>query len=348
MNTELANNELLLALKGKRAQRTPVWLMRQAGRYLPEYRALRAKHGFMEMLKSPEVAKEITLQPLRRFPLSAAILFADILTPLVSLGLQVEFVEGEGPVIRNPIVEGRDVKRLALKPASESVPFTLQTVEDLVRELTPLGTPLLGFSGAPFTLAYYACGERDRAAKAVKTFMRKEPEAWVELSTLLEEMVGEYLVAQGKAGASAVQLFDSWVGALSPAAFRASVLPGIQRIVKRVRKEVGIPVIYYAGGASGMLDAVNDVGADCYSLDWKTSLARAARALPSGICFQGNLDPSVLFAPHETICREAAQVLEEAKEVPAHIFNLGHGIIPGTPLEGVECLINFIRGERGR
>jgi uroporphyrinogen decarboxylase len=315
--------------------------MRQAGRYMPEYRALREKHPFLEMVKTPALACEVTLQPINAFDLDAAIIFADILPPLEGMGLQLEFVAGDGPVIRNPIRSAADVHALRTPPPEESLPYTLEALRLVCRELEGRGLPLIGFSGAPFTLAAYAIEGGGSANHArAKSFMMAEPAAWRELMTKLAEVVGRYLLAQARAGAQALQLFDSWVGQLSPADYRDCVLPYSRRALE-IASAAGVPLIHFGTNTGGMLELIAEAGGDVIGVDWRLPLDAAWARLP-GRAAQGNLDPVALLAPWDELRKRAAQVLDAAGGRPGHIFNLGHGILQETPVDNVKRLVDFV------
>ncbi len=319
---------------------TPVWLMRQAGRYLPEYRAIRERLSFIEMCKRPEVACEVTLQPLRRFDLDAAIVFADILLPLEPMGVGFHFAPEGGPVIEQPIRSGRDVRGIrAIDPRSE-LDYVMETLGLVRRELEGR-TPVIGFAGAPYTLASYVVeGGHTRDYAHVKAFMLEDPATFARLMELLAEVVAGYLLAQIEAGAQAVQLFDSWVGWLAPYDYERLVLPHVRYVVDQVRGH-GAPVIYFANGASGMLDLVGRAGADVYGVDWRVALDRAWEQL-GDVAVQGNLDPLALLGPPAAIEARVVDVLERAGGRPGHIFNLGHGLTPQVPPDHVKFLVDTV------
>ncbi len=323
---------------------TPIWLMRQAGRFLPEYRELRDRYSMMERVKTPELAVETTLQPLRRFDLDAGIIFSDILPPLESMGIEVRFDKGDGPAISNAIRTTGDVERLRVPNAEEIAPYTQEAIRIASKELSDR-VPLIGFAGAPFTLAGYAIegGSSHDFARA-KGLMYQEPATWHSLMGKLSEMVGSYLQAQVRAGAGAVQLFDSWVGVLGPADYREFVLPYSKRAVE-MAKASGVPVIHFSTGTSGMLEIIRETGADVIGVDWRVELGAAWDRLGDGVAIQGNLDPMVLLAPLPVLQRRAGDVLRQAAGRPGHVFNLGHGVLPTTPLERVQELVEFVHRE---
>lgn len=337
-------SRFLRACRREPVDATPIWLMRQAGRYMPEYRALRERHPFLEMVKTPELACEVTLQPIKAFDLDAAIIFADILPPLEDMGLHLTFAAGDGPVIHNPVRSVADVEALAMPPAEESLGFTLEAIRLARKELEGRGIPLIGFSGAPFTLAAYAIEGGGSANHALaKTFMLSEPQAWHALMEKLSQVVGEYLLAQARAGAQALQLFDSWVGQLSPVDYRAYVLPHSRRALE-IAAAGGVPIIHFGTNTGGMLDLIAEAGGDVIGVDWRLTLADARRKLGPEVAVQGNLDPVTLLAPWEQLSKAATDVLESAAAIgwPGHIFNLGHGILQGTPVDNVARLVDFV------
>lgn len=325
--------------------------MRQAGRYMPEYRAIRARYGFLEMVKTPELAAEITLQPVRALDIDAAIIYADILPPLEGMGLRLTYEQGEGPVIHNPLRSPADIAALDQPDPRETVGYTLDAIQLVTRELAGR-MPLIGFSGAPFTLASYAIeGGGSREYRRTKQLMYRQPEAWHALMAKLARLVSDYALAQLAAGADAIQLFDSWAGALAPDDYAEFVLPYVQAVVATIRGSVVAaqpaappppPVIYFGTGMSGMLGLLRQVGADVVGLDWRVALDDAWAQLGPGVAVQGNLDPHALFGPWELIERRASMILDRAAGRPGHIFNLGHGILTETPVEQVARLAEFV------
>ena len=320
---------------------TPIWLMRQAGRYMAEYRAVRAKHSMLDAIRTPELACELTLQPIRAFNLDAAIIFADILPILIGMGLNLEFLKGEGPVITNPITSPADIDGLRTPPTQDNLPYTLEAIRLVRRELDGK-TPLIGFSGAPFTLASYAIeGGSSKNHVKVKSFMRAEPDAWNCLMGKLAQVVGDYLVAQVEAGAQALQVFDTWAGVLAPRDYREKVLPYVKRVVERA-KSAGVPVIYFGTDLNGMLSLLPETGADALGVDWRIEIDDAWDQFGPGVAVQGNLDPVLLFAPWDQIQRHVDNILERTAGRPGHIFNLGHGILPETPVDHVRRLADYV------
>jgi uroporphyrinogen decarboxylase len=333
--------------------------MRQAGRYMPEYRALRARHGFLEMVKTPELAAEVTLQPIHAFELDAAIIYADILPPLEGMGLQLTYEQGEGPVIHNPLRTHADVAALAEPDPRETVGYTLDAIRLVQRELGGR-VPLIGFSGAPFTLASYAIeGGGSREYRRTKRMMYSEPATWHLLMQKLAQLVGDYALAQLAAGADAIQLFDSWAGALAPNDYAEYVLPYVQQVIATIKSRTGVqlnappehqhdsaqhaaPVIYFGTDTAGLLGLLRQSGADVIGVDWRIALDDAWAQLGPGVAIQGNLDPHALFAPWPEIERRATDILNRAAGRPGHIFNLGHGILTETPVENVARLAEFV------
>ena len=316
--------------------------MRQAGRYMPEYRALRQEHTFLELVKTPELACQVTLQPVDAFDLDAAIIFADILPPLAAMGLELEFVEGEGPVLHNPVRSEADVAALFVPPPEEALGFTLAAIRLARQALDPLGIPLIGFSGAPFTLAAYAVeGGGSRNHDRVKGLMMGYPTVWHDLMTRLSDMVGRYLLAQAHAGAHVLQVFDSWAGVLSPEDYRRYVLPYSRRAIKTGR-QTGVPIIHFGTNTAGFLEDIRDAGGDVIGVDWRIDLSTAWQRLGETVAVQGNLDPTALLAPWPALEERARQVLDQAAGRPGHIFNLGHGVLQATPTDNVKRLAEFV------
>jgi uroporphyrinogen decarboxylase len=322
--------------------------MRQAGRYMPEYRALREKHTLLEICAQPALAAEVTLQPIKRLDVDAAIIFADILLPLVPMGIDLEFAAGEGPVIHNPVRTRADVERLRVLDPEEAVPATLEAIQFVTNEL-PSDLPLIGFAGGLFTVASYMIeGGSSRNYLRTKQLMYGEPETWTLLMERLAEMTSRYLRGQVEAGARAVQIFDSWAGALSPLDYRTHVLPHTQRIVASLQA-LDVPVIIFGTSTSGMLDLLAQSGADVVGVDWRIELIHAWQRIGQARAVQGNLDPVLLFAPQAEIERQVDAILRQAGKRDGHIFNLGHGILPQTPVENVQFVTELVhqRTERG-
>ncbi|MDB4943146.1 MAG: Uroporphyrinogen decarboxylase [Labilithrix sp.] len=338
------NDRFLRACRREPTDCTPVWMMRQAGRYMPEYRALRAKHTMLEVCKTPELAREVTLQPLR-FGMDAAILFADILLPLEPMGAPFDFHKGEGPVIFSPVTCKADVDKLHDFEIEEGLGYVLDAIKLLKKDLK---VPLIGFAGAPFTLASYLIegGKSSSFAKA-KRFMFAEPETFGALLAKLSEVVRRFLHKQIDAGVDAVQLFDSWVGQLSAVDYRTYILPHVQGILKDVEKR-GVPVIHFGTGTYHLLEAQREAGGTVIGLDWRTPLDEGWKKVGHDRAVQGNIDPTVLLGPRDVAEKHAARVLEQAGGRPGHIFNVGHGILPETPMENVEAIVEFVHRTSAR
>lgn len=325
---------------------TPVWFMRQAGRYMAEYRAIRQKYSLLEICAQPELAAEVTLQPVKALGVDAAILFADILLPLVPMGLDLEFAAGEGPVIHNPVRSADDVARLRPVEPRERLGHVLEAVR-LVRREVEGKQALIGFAGAPFTLASYIIeGGPSKNYRRTKEMMYAQPATWERLMERLSEVVAAYLVAQIESGAQAVQLFDSWAGtALGPEDYREYVLPHSRRIFERVRA-TGVPAIHFSVGAGTYLPLLKEAGGEVIGLDWRTPIDWGWQALGRDVAVQGNLDPLALFAPRDELEKRVCAVLDSAAGRVGHIFNLGHGILPETPVENVRAVVEMVHGYR--
>jgi uroporphyrinogen decarboxylase len=339
------NDRFLRACRREAVDRTPVWFMRQAGRYMAEYRALREKHTLLELCRTPELAVEVTLQPIRAFGFDAAILFSDLLIPLAPMGIPFEFQAGEGPVIRAPIRSSADVAALRRFEPREDLGMVLDAVRLLRRELK---VPLIGFAGAPFTLASYAIegGHSDSFART-KGLMYGEPGTWHRLAGLLAEVVADYLRAQVEAGAQAFQLFDSWIGALEEADYREFALPHVRRIFDSLA-DLDVPKIHFGTGTGHLLAAQREAGGTVIGVDWRTPLDEGWRRAGEGVGVQGNLDPTLLFAPRERLLARVDDVLRRAGGRPGHVFNLGHGILPGTPVEAVRAVVDHVHEATAR
>jgi uroporphyrinogen decarboxylase len=324
---------------------TPVWIMRQAGRYLPEYRELRARVDFVELTRSAELAAEATLQPLRRFALDAAILFSDIMTPLQGMGIDLKF--DPGPIVREPIRTDEQVDRLPSLEPQRDVPFVLEAVR-LIRAAAPPGVPLIGFAGAPFTLLCYLVGGRpSKEFERARTFLYAQPHTAERLLEHLADAMAAYLRAQAQAGAQALMLFESWGGLLGLPTYRRFALRAVERTLRALRP-LGVPLIYYANQGSALLEAIAELDVDVVGVDWRSPLGVARRVLGSGKAVQGNLDPAALFAPPADLRREIDQVLAQAGPAPGHIFNLGHGIWPDTDPDAVARLIDHVHERTAR
>jgi uroporphyrinogen decarboxylase len=328
----------LRACRREPTERTPIWMMRQAGRYMPEYRALRAKYGMLEICKNPELAMQVTLQPMQ-LDVDAAILFADILLPLEPMGAPFEFAKGEGPVVHHPIENEAQIDALRTIEPEDGLGYVLEAINLLKGELP---VPLIGFAGAPFTLASYLI-EGGKSAHFLKTkrMMYEHPAAFGKLLGKLAEVVRRFLRAQVAAGVDAIQLFDSWVGQLSPADYRQYVMPHVAHVLSDV-ETLGVPVIHFGTGTATLLEAQREAGGTVIGLDWRTPFAEGWARIGYDRAVQGNLDPAVLFAPPELACAHAQRVLDAAAGRPGHIFNLGHGILPETPVDTVKAVVEYV------
>ena len=339
------SDRFLSACQRKPVDLTPVWFMRQAGRYMAEYRAIRKDHPILEICKTPELAAEVTLQPIRRFDLDAAIIFADILLPLEPMGMRLEFAKGEGPVIHNPVSDAAAVRALRSFDPDEKTPFLMEAIRVVRRELNGK-VPLIGFCGAPFTLASYMIeGGHSRNYIKTKKMMLEAPEIWKELMMKLAKNMSSYLRAQIRAGAQAVQIFDSWVGSLAPGDYREYVMPYSRMMIEELKGE-GVPVIHFGTETNGFLESIRDAGGDVIGVDWRIPIDEAWNRLGPGVAIQGNLDPVVLFGPTREIERRVKDILDRVSGRPGHIFNLGHGILPETPLENLEAVIETVHNYR--
>lgn len=343
--SERFNDRFLRACRRQSTDATPIWLMRQAGRYLPEYRRLREKYPMLELCTTPELAAEVTLMPLKRFAFDAAILFSDLTIPFLAMGVPFTLKENVGPVIAHPLRTEEDISRLRIMEPEEDLPFVFESIHILRQQLK---VPLIGFSGAPFTLAAYLVeGSPSRDFGKVRALLYSQPASWSRLIHVLAENVKRYLLAQIAAGAQAVQLFDSWVGVLNPIVFRSDLLPVMRDIVSALRSN-GVPVIYFGTGTASLLEAMAETGADVIGVDWRIPLDVAWHRLQHACAIQGNLDPAVLLASSETVRTETQKVLQQGNSRAGHIFNLGHGVLPDTPLENVEVLVQTVhRGLSG-
>jgi len=330
-----ATERLLRSCRGEEVDRPPVWLMRQAGRYLPEYRRVREGTTFLEMCSDVERAVEVSLQPIDLVGSEAVILFSDIFVPIPAMGVEVDFTPG--PTVATPIRSLAQVEALQVPDSRESVPYVFEIIRRLRAALAEREVPLLGFAGAPFTLAAYLVeGGGSRLFPVLKALMYREPEVLRALLSRLVDLVVDYLNAQIEAGAQAVQLFDTWAGMLGPDEYREWILPGHREIAERVDRS-GAPLILYVNGGAHVLDEILDAGCDVISLDWRVDLAEAAQRAGSRTSVQGNLDPCALAAPPDEIQRRVTAIAQAARPARGHILNLGHGCLPETPVAGVQA-----------
>jgi uroporphyrinogen decarboxylase len=339
-----ATAPFLAACRREPVPHTPVWFMRQAGRALPEYWAVRGTGSILEAIAKPEVAAEITLQPVRRYGVDAAILFSDIIVPVWSTGFGVEIVAGRGPVVAEPIRAAGDVERLRPLDPERDVPFVAETVRILAREL-PDEVPLIGFAGAPFTVSSYLVeGGPSRDFTKVKGLMHTEPATWERLVDRLADMAVASLRAQIGAGARAVQLFDSWAGSLSPADYSRYALPATQKVLDGIA-DLGVPTVLFGVGTGELLSLMASTGPDVVGVDWRVPLDEARRRVGPRCAVQGNLDPAACLAPVEVVLEAARTVLEAAGTEPGHIFNLGHGVLPETDTAVLEAVVEVVHAE---
>jgi uroporphyrinogen decarboxylase len=335
------NDRFLRACRREPVDATPVWFMRQAGRYMSEYRALREKHTLLELCATPELAVAVTLQPVNAIAVDAAILFSDLLLPLAPMGLAFDFVKGEGPSVEDPIRSAADVGRVGLFEPREKLGHVLETIRILRRELDGR-VPLIGFGGAPFTLAAYAIeGGPSTNYALTKSFMYSEPKAWHQLCEKFATVIIDYMKAQVEAGAQAIQIFDSWVGALGRADYREFAMPHTSRIFEALGA-TGVPLIHFGVGTAAILPDIAHAGGHVIGVDWRMPLDEAWERIGAGRAIQGNLDPTLLLGPTERLLTAASNVLKRAGGRPGHIFNLGHGILPPTPLEHVQALADHV------
>nr|WTB34296.1 uroporphyrinogen decarboxylase [Streptomyces sp. NBC_00830] len=335
----------LKACRREPVPHTPVWFMRQAGRSLPEYLKVREGIAMLDSCVMPELVTEITLQPVRRHKVDAAIYYSDIVVPLKAIGIDLDIKPGVGPVIADPIRTRADLARLRdLTP--EDVHYVTEAIGMLTAELGP--TPLIGFAGAPFTLASYLVeGGPSRNHERTKAMMYGEPELWAELLDRLAEITGAFLKVQIEAGASAVQLFDSWVGALAPADYRRFVMPASAKVFDAVAP-YGVPRIHFGVGTGELLGLMGEAGADVVGVDWRVPMDEGARRVGPGKALQGNLDPAVLFAPTATVEAKTREVLDAAAGLEGHVFNLGHGVMPTTDPDALTRLVEYVHTQTAR
>ncbi|GAB2717496.1 uroporphyrinogen decarboxylase [Streptomyces bullii] len=343
--TATYDSAFLKACRREPVPHTPVWFMRQAGRSLPEYRKVREGIPMLESCMRPELVCEITLQPVRRHNVDAAIYFSDIVVPLKAIGIDLDIKPGVGPVVERPVRTRADLARLRdLTP--EDVSYVTEAIGLLTRELGP--TPLIGFAGAPFTLASYLVeGGPSRTYENAKAMMYGDPELWADLLDRLADITAAFLKVQIEAGASAVQLFDSWVGALAPADYRRSVMPASAKVFQAVAG-YGVPRIHFGVGTGELLKLMGEAGADVVGVDWRVPLDEAARRVGPGRALQGNLDPTVLFSTREAVEARTQEVLDAAAGLEGHVFNLGHGVLPATAPDALTRLVDYVHTQTAR
>jgi uroporphyrinogen decarboxylase len=342
----VVTSRLLKACRREPVDTTPVWFMRQAGRYMAEYRAIRERHSLLDICRTPELAAEVTLQPIRRIEVDAAILFSDLLLPLEPMGLSFDFIKGEGPQIERPIESPADIDRLRVFDPREALPHVFEAIALVQRDLAGR-VPLIGFAGAPFTLASYAIeGGHSNNFARTKALMYGHPDDWHRLCEAFAAVVADYLTAQIDAGVDAVQVFDSWVGTLSPADYREFALPHTQRIFSAISGRV--PTIHFGTGTATMLEELREAGGDVIGVDWRIPIDEAWRRIGDDRAVQGNLDPTVLLGPPQRMFSQTDDILARVGGRPGHIFNLGHGILPSTPVEHVQMLAQYVHSAARR
>lgn len=335
----------LSACRREPVSHTPVWIMRQAGRYLPEYRKVREQVDFLTLTKTPDLAAEVTLQPVRRFGMDAAILFSDIMTPVEGMGVSLAF--DPGPKVAEPVRTRAQIEALRIPEPEEHVPFVLDTIR-ILRGALPESAPLIGFAGAPFTLfCYLVQGSGSKTFAEAKGFLFAEPEASTALLTKLARAMSAYLRAQADAGAQALMIFDSWAGLLGPEAYARFAVPAVRSIVDDLRS-LDVPLIYFPNQGATLLSHARTVGADVMGIDWRLPLSAATELLGPDIAVQGNLDPAALFAPPAELTRQIDLVLDAARAAPGHVFNLGHGIERTTDPDAVARLVDHVHERTAR
>ena len=339
------NDTFLRACRGEKVEYTPVWLMRQAGRYMKEYQEVRSQVDFLTLCKTPELAAKVTLQPIEKLGVDAAILFSDILVTVEAMGMDLEFHEKRGPVINDPIRTRKQVERLVVPNPEDELSYVMETIKILRKKLE---VPLIGFSGAPFTLATYMIeGGSSKNFLNTKKMMYQRPALFNELMEMISASVQSYLEAQMKAGAQAVQLFDSWAGVLSPLDYREYILPHVKSIISAIKKR-NVPVIYFVNNCGSLLKDVKQAGANVIGVDWRIDIKDAIKAIGKRYAVQGNLDPIALFLPEDKIRDRVADILEKGKAAKGHIFNLGHGILPETPVEAAQAMVRAVHELSGK
>jgi len=340
------NDVFLRACRREAVEYTPIWLMRQAGRYMKEYREIRRKYDFITMCKTPPIAAEVTLQPVDKLGVDAAILFADILLPLEGMGIDFEFAKNEGPVIYNPVRSKADVEKIRIIEPEQDVAYVLEAIKIVRKELEGR-VPLIGFSGAPFTLASYIIeGGHSRNYIHAKTLMYTEPETWHLLMDKVADVIIAYLNAQIEAGIQAVQLFDSWVGCLGPADYKNYVQPHSRKVFEGIKGNV--PVIHFSTNTSPYLELIKEAGGDVISVDWRIDIAEAWKRIGYDVGIQGNLDPTVLLGTESEIEKNVKYILDAVDNRPGHIFNLGHGLFPELETAKVKALVDIVHGQSKR
>ncbi|GBE06589.1 MAG TPA: uroporphyrinogen decarboxylase [Nitrospirae bacterium] len=341
------NDTFLKACRGEAVPYTPVWIMRQAGRYLKQYQKIRKKVDFLTLCKTPELAAEVTIQPIDALGVDAAILFSDILIPVEAMGMKLKFLEKKGPVLTPPVRNETALKKLSVPQPETDMGFVMETIKILRKELATR-VPLIGFSGAPFTTATYMIeGGTSKNFLHTKRMIFESPALYASLMSKVTTTVLEYLKAQIKAGAQAVQLFDTWAGIFSPLDYREYVFPYVREVIKSLKswqaaENIRVPVIYFVGSCSGLLEEMRTCGADVIGIDWRINIDDAIKRLDSDLSVQGNLDPCALFMPKEKIQYRVKDILKRASSARGHIFNLGHGVLPETSAENVASMVEMV------
>ncbi len=336
------NTTFLKACRGEKVDYTPIWIMRQAGRYLPEYNQVRSKVTFLELCKTPELAAEVTIQPVDILGVDAAILFSDILVPLEAMGAPLEFREKQGPVFPNPIRDQAAVDRLIIPDPEDDLGYVMDTIRILRKELADK-VPLIGFSGAPFTLATYLIeGGSSKNYFNTKKMMYTDPALYHGLLEKITDCTIEYLKGQVAAGAQALQVFDSWAGVLAPCDYEEFALPYVRRIIDALKAVTDIPLIYFANNGATLLGLTKTCGADVLGFDWRINLDAAVRHVGQAVSIQGNMDPIALLLPEEKMARRIRNILEQARDARGHIFNLGHGIVPEIPPAQAKMAVELV------
>ncbi|HUP89702.1 MAG TPA: uroporphyrinogen decarboxylase [Longimicrobiales bacterium] len=337
------NDRILKAIRREPVDATPIWFMRQAGRVLPRYRESRAMRDMISILNDPEAAAEITAMPLDYFPVDAAVLYNDLVTPFIAAGLQLEMRPGIGPVVLDPVMEAHDVERMKPFDPRVELKYSMDQIKLLVKRIN---VPVLGFVGAPFTLCSYLIrGSRSKHQEEIKEFMLREPDAWHTLATFWADHLAEFGIAQHEAGAGAVQVFDSWAGSLSPEDYEAQVLPYSHRMIARMRSQ-GVPVVHFATGNPALLPLISQAGGDCISVDWRLPIDSAWDIIGEDKAIQGNIDPTALLAGKDVALRKAKDIMERIAGRPGHIFNSGHGLLPGTDPDVIKAVVDFVHEYR--
>lgn len=336
-----SRTRILDAARGKDVDRTPVWFMRQAGRIFPEYREIRDEYDFMTVCRTPELSARVTLMPLEQLPVDAAIIFSDLMVPVIAMGIEFEMVSGTGPVMKEPLRSPDQVEALEAGEPETQLDFVYEAIRLTRGDLDP-GVPLIGFAGAPFTLACYLIeGQPSRNFTRAKQFMFSHPDAWARLMETLSEVVTRYLVSQVESGADLIQLFDTWAGGLAPAHYREFVLPYVRSIMEVVGRS-GVPRIYFSTQSAGLLPHLEHTGADVLSVDWRLDLLDVHRRLSRTMPLQGNLDPSLMLTSFDRIKPDLDEILTQARVLPGHLFNLGHGVLASTPLDTLKRVIHYV------